>query len=666
MKTDINKDIFISYSRKDKEFVKDLCKKITDKGINTWIDWQDIPVSTFWWEEIQNAIASSNIFIIIVSNSSMQSEYCIKELDYAFYLHKKIIPVVIEKPYDKVTPNRLKSVNWLYWKGDENEKLDTLIETITTDYEWVKYHTFSLLRALKWRANTSDPSLLLRGIELSEAIDNFSRFEGKHPLPTALQNQFLLQSERERNKSVQVLILLLISWLLISVMVIGYALYNKTVVLKQAIAIEDSAASVFLLNKELEKKVVELDSEKRIKDKINLELEFALNQLNTTLKQKDKAITEVIRQKEISDSLAIVSMLEKEKAEENEKAAIAAKNNALSIFRAYEAIRKIEVGDLDAASFLITESFSYFLNSKESKISKTLFNAAILYNQKVNADFYESAHNIEGFCLYKEGVVVIDSYGRVIVLNESLSVEKIIKTNYSFKEFKIIEDMFIGITAGGDAVKIDLISGSYKNIHLYEETLKDLVVVSKKVVVFSYKGVYVLDMGLNKLEFIPIKEGEYYLSTVHHYYNSENEFVYSINNKIYKANIKGFFSSIMVYTNKENNITSLSYDPDKQEYYVGTETGVLVRLNKNFEEIKRYKSHGSGLTGVSSLLGGLVTASLDKRICFYDANSDLFCIEEGNWVLEMESIPEKSELIYIVYPNIIKKQNLDVKILLEK
>jgi len=38
-------DVFISYSRKDIAFARLLHKALADNGLDTWIDWQDIPPS---------------------------------------------------------------------------------------------------------------------------------------------------------------------------------------------------------------------------------------------------------------------------------------------------------------------------------------------------------------------------------------------------------------------------------------------------------------------------------------------------------------------------------------------------------------------------------------------------------------------------------------------
>ena len=49
-------DVFISYSRKDIAFARLLHKALKANGLETWIDWQDIPPSTDWLAEVYEAI----------------------------------------------------------------------------------------------------------------------------------------------------------------------------------------------------------------------------------------------------------------------------------------------------------------------------------------------------------------------------------------------------------------------------------------------------------------------------------------------------------------------------------------------------------------------------------------------------------------------------------
>jgi hypothetical protein len=48
--------ISISYSRKNKLFVRKLNKTIDASGIESWVDWEGIPLCADWMGEVTNAI----------------------------------------------------------------------------------------------------------------------------------------------------------------------------------------------------------------------------------------------------------------------------------------------------------------------------------------------------------------------------------------------------------------------------------------------------------------------------------------------------------------------------------------------------------------------------------------------------------------------------------
>ena len=41
--------VFISYSRKDKPFVQSLHEQLSTHPIDSWVDWEDIPLTADWW-----------------------------------------------------------------------------------------------------------------------------------------------------------------------------------------------------------------------------------------------------------------------------------------------------------------------------------------------------------------------------------------------------------------------------------------------------------------------------------------------------------------------------------------------------------------------------------------------------------------------------------------
>jgi len=59
--------VFISYSRKDKAFVKNIYDALRVEDRNIWVDWEDIPPSNDWLDEIHKGIESSDAFLFVLS-----------------------------------------------------------------------------------------------------------------------------------------------------------------------------------------------------------------------------------------------------------------------------------------------------------------------------------------------------------------------------------------------------------------------------------------------------------------------------------------------------------------------------------------------------------------------------------------------------------------------
>lgn len=167
-------DIFISYSRKDIAYARLLHEALIKHGFDTWIDWEDIPPSVDWLREIHQAIENANVFIFILSASSALSKVCKKEIEHARQNNKRIIPIVI----DNVKPSRvhtaLAALNWIFSRSEDelHPAIESLIEAIQTDYDWVKVHTRLQVDALNWKENGKSPSYLYSGSKLRAAEEN--------------------------------------------------------------------------------------------------------------------------------------------------------------------------------------------------------------------------------------------------------------------------------------------------------------------------------------------------------------------------------------------------------------------------------------------------------------------------------------------------------------
>jgi hypothetical protein len=87
-------DVFISYAREDREFVRRLTDALEARGRESWVDWEGIEPSDTWRQSIRDAIDSADAFVLVLTPDSLRSQPCMEELDYASAGHKRLIVVL--------------------------------------------------------------------------------------------------------------------------------------------------------------------------------------------------------------------------------------------------------------------------------------------------------------------------------------------------------------------------------------------------------------------------------------------------------------------------------------------------------------------------------------------------------------------------------------------
>ena len=92
----MNVRIFISYSRRDAAFALGLQARLNDQGWGAWLDSEKLQTGQRWREEIVQAIAGCDYFVLVLSSRSIQSENVVKELSLAESSSKPILPLMIE------------------------------------------------------------------------------------------------------------------------------------------------------------------------------------------------------------------------------------------------------------------------------------------------------------------------------------------------------------------------------------------------------------------------------------------------------------------------------------------------------------------------------------------------------------------------------------------
>jgi hypothetical protein len=193
--------VMISYSRKDKDFVKSMHDALAEDNRQIWVDWEDIPPSNDWLDEIHKGIEQSDAFIFVLSPDSIkpEAEVCNWEVDHAVKNGKRMIPVVCRDVDYREVRKELASLNWIFFRADGddfNAAMKLLLKALDTDLRHARYHTKLLIRAIDWERHDFEKSLLLDGPDLQRAQHWLSASAlGKEPKPTTLHLSFITASD---------------------------------------------------------------------------------------------------------------------------------------------------------------------------------------------------------------------------------------------------------------------------------------------------------------------------------------------------------------------------------------------------------------------------------------------------------------------------------------
>ena len=218
--TEATSSVFISYSRRNIEMAQKLNDSLDNSGIDAWVDWEGIPLSSDWMDEITRAIEGADAFLFVITPDSLASEVCTQELELGLQYNKKLIPILYKEPEKGSTMHEaLAATNWVYMReqDDYDATLPGLIESIHTDLGWVRQHTRLLQRAKEWESKGHGNSFLLQGDDLNEAeswmVDAADK-EEREVIP--LQGEYIqssrqLATKRQRNLLIGVSFALVVS-----------------------------------------------------------------------------------------------------------------------------------------------------------------------------------------------------------------------------------------------------------------------------------------------------------------------------------------------------------------------------------------------------------------------------------------------------------------------
>ena len=196
-------DLFVSYARKDKAFAHALCEALRQRSRDVWIDWEDIPPTSTWLDEVFAGIESSHAFVAIITPDLAASRVCGLELARAVEHGKRLVPIVHREVDENTLQPALRTTDWIWFREtDDGEQATALLEkALDTDLEWLHAHTRLTMRAGDWKARLRNRSLLLRGHDLDDAQRWLSAAPTrKSPEATTLQREYVAASRASQTR----------------------------------------------------------------------------------------------------------------------------------------------------------------------------------------------------------------------------------------------------------------------------------------------------------------------------------------------------------------------------------------------------------------------------------------------------------------------------------
>ncbi|EDX73589.1 hypothetical protein MC7420_3763 [Coleofasciculus chthonoplastes PCC 7420] len=227
-------DAFISYGRADsKAFAQKLQARLDEQGFKVWFDFNDIPLAVDFQNQIDDGIEKASHFLFIIAPHSVNSPYCLKEIELAIKLNKRIIPLLhlmqispetwqqrnpngtpeeweaykakgLHESYQNMHPT-IQKLNWVYFQegiDDFEKSFADLVKLLRSHHDYVEKHTRFLLKALEWERNKKQTNYLLTGEEKKQAEAWLKiRFKDEQPpcTPTNLHCEYITESIKNAN-----------------------------------------------------------------------------------------------------------------------------------------------------------------------------------------------------------------------------------------------------------------------------------------------------------------------------------------------------------------------------------------------------------------------------------------------------------------------------------
>lgn len=123
----VRTEVFISYSRRDREKMRIIRDSLTASGLTVWSDENLEPGSQSWRMDVQAAIEGAGCVVALLSPEAKDSEWVSEELGYAKIRRLHIFTVLVRGDESNALPLGLTGVQWIDMRTDYQAGIEDLV-----------------------------------------------------------------------------------------------------------------------------------------------------------------------------------------------------------------------------------------------------------------------------------------------------------------------------------------------------------------------------------------------------------------------------------------------------------------------------------------------------------------------------------------------------------
>lgn len=200
----VKTSIFISYAREDAaDLAVSIRRKLVEAGVDAFLDKHSIAPGEPWENRLLKLVTQSEKILFLISPKSVESKYCVWEINQARHLGKSIIPIVVKEVEHDLIPGALKRLNFLFMRTPEeqSEHFAALQEAISVDIEWEREKKRISDLAIVWDTADRPNRLLLTSEDAIKTAETWRDMRPKDaPAPTRLQLELISKSRSQHSR----------------------------------------------------------------------------------------------------------------------------------------------------------------------------------------------------------------------------------------------------------------------------------------------------------------------------------------------------------------------------------------------------------------------------------------------------------------------------------